>query len=179
VIYRADSGEKLWEMPIHTGAVAGPVSYAVDGEQYIAVAAGWGGAMVLMGGGFGDVHHTPTRVLAFKLGGKATLPAPPPVPEMPAPPALTASAEMVARGAALYPGNCGNCHGFDAISGGSMPDLRYMTAETHSAFNDIVLGGVRAGNGMASFSDRLTPADTEAIHAYVISRAHATYPGKQ
>jgi quinohemoprotein ethanol dehydrogenase len=179
VIYRADNGEKLWEMPIHTGAVAGPISYAIDGEQYIAVAAGWGGAMVLMGGGFGDVHHTPTRVLAFKLDGKAALPAPPPAPEMPAPPSLTASKEMVARGAALYPGNCGNCHGFDAISGGSMPDLRYMTAETHAAFNDIVLGGIRAANGMASFADRLSPEDAEAIRAYIVSRAHSTYTGTQ
>jgi len=40
VIYSADAGKKLWEMPIQTGAVAGPISYSVDGEQYIAVAAG-------------------------------------------------------------------------------------------------------------------------------------------
>ncbi len=45
VVYRADNGEKLWEMPIQTGAVAGPISYEVDGEQYIAVAAGWAGSI--------------------------------------------------------------------------------------------------------------------------------------
>src|SRR5690606_5068390 len=112
-IYRAATGEKLWEMPIDTGAVAGPVSYTVDSEQYIAVAAGWGGAMVLMGGGIGNVHRTPARVLAFRLGGTAALPAAPAEPVMPEPPPLEAPAETVERGRKLYMAHCGNCHGFD------------------------------------------------------------------
>ena len=174
VIYRADNGDKLWEMPIHTGAVAGPITYTVDGEQYIAVAAGWGGALALMGGGFGEVHSTPARVLAFKLGGKAQLPPPPAPRVMPEPPPVTASAEVIKQGEALYAPNCGNCHGFNAISGGNMPDLRYMAPETHQAFRDIVLGGIRGGNGMVSFADRLSESDADAIHAYISKRAHET-----
>lgn len=177
VIYRADTGEKIWERPIHTGAVAGPITYSVEGEQYIAVAAGWGGALVLMGGGFANVHRTEARILAFKLGGSAELPAPLPAEAIPEPPPATASKEVIARGAALYAPNCGNCHGFNVLSGGSIPDLRYLSPDTHQVFNDIVLGGTRISAGMASFADVLSVEDAEAIHAYVIQRAHDTWQG--
>ena len=172
VIFRADTGAKLWEMPIHTGAQAGPISYTADGEQYIAVAAGWTGAMVLMGDNVGPLYRAQSRILAFKLGGTAQLPAPPDAIPMPKPPASTAPVDEITRGSQLYGDVCGNCHGFNAVSGGTIPDLRYMTPETHAQFKDIVLGGIRLANGMASFADVLSEADAEAIHAYVISRAN-------
>ena len=39
-------------------------------------------------------------------------------------------------------------------------------------FDQVVLAGVRAEKGMASFADKLQPEDTAAIRAYLISRAH-------
>jgi len=36
-----------------------------------------------------------------------------------------------------------------------------------------VLGGTRQSGGMASFADQLNTPESEAIHAYVIERAHA------
>jgi quinohemoprotein ethanol dehydrogenase len=51
-------------------------------------------------------------------------------------------------------------------------DLRHMDAPTHAQFNDIVLKGLRVEKGMASFASLLMPADVEAIHAYLISRAN-------
>ena len=61
-----------------------PITYTVDGEQYIAVNAG--GAATLPA-----VRNVPTgraaaRVLAFKLGGTAVLPPIPPPPAITAPP---------------------------------------------------------------------------------------------
>jgi len=53
--------------------------------------------------------------------------------------------------------------------------LRHMEPATHAAFIDIVLGGARARNGMASFADALSPAEAEAIHHYLISRARADW----
>ena len=50
VAYAADTGARLWSSPAQTGVMAGPVSYAVDGEQYIAVMAGWGGSFAMSGG---------------------------------------------------------------------------------------------------------------------------------
>ena len=175
VIYAADSGELLWEMPIHTGAVAGPMTYAVGGEQYIAIAAGWAGAVTMMGGGMGEIHHTDSRILAFKLGGQISLPAPAAPEPMPEPPPLTATAETVALGASLYGPVCGSCHGFDAISGGVTRDLRYMQPEIHAAFKEIVLGGIMRDIGMASFADVYNEQQVEAIHAYIIQRAQDTY----
>lgn len=170
VIYRADDGSKLWEMPIHTGAVAGPISYSVNGEQYIAIAAGWAGSIPVIGGGMAPTHDTPSRVLAFKLGGTATLPQPvsQPLPDLPA---ATAATDTVMRGKALYAVHCRFCHGGDVISGGMTPDLRHMTRDTHEKFKQIVLLGARAAAGMAPFADVLNEPDVDAIHAYIIDRA--------
>jgi quinohemoprotein ethanol dehydrogenase len=175
VIYRADTGVPLWEMPINTGAVAAPVTYMVNGEQYIAIAAGWAGAMVMMGNGIAPIHRAESRILAFKLDGTQQLPAAPDPAAPPHPPASTATAEVIGKGGQVYGDLCGNCHGFNVISGGTIPDLRHMTAETHAQFRDIVLGGIRLANGMASFADLLTEADAAAIHAYIISRANTDW----
>jgi quinohemoprotein ethanol dehydrogenase len=61
-----------------------------------------------------------------------------------------------------------------AVTSGVVPDLRYASRETHASFNDIVLGGTRAHNGMASFADLLKADDVNAIHSYVIERARET-----
>jgi quinohemoprotein ethanol dehydrogenase len=170
VIYRASDAQQLWELPIHTGAVAGPISYAVDGEQFIAVAAGWAGAIPILGGGSTAVHNAPMRILAFKLGGTATLPDTP-APEIVTFPELSADEETLAEGALRYDTVCRTCHGFDVVSGGMIPDLRYMSAKTHLEFAGIVLGGSRAEQGMASFADLLTPDETDAIYAYIVGEA--------
>ena len=171
VIYQADNGEQLWEMPIQTGAVTGAISYAVGDDQYIAIAAGWAGAIpILGGGGTTPTHNAPMRVLAFKLGGTTALP----VPDQPGDitlPELPTGEEILAVGAEHYDRVCRTCHGFDVISGGMMPDLRYMSAETHEQFIDIVLGGLRAEQGMASFADTVSREQADAIHAYIVSEA--------
>jgi quinohemoprotein ethanol dehydrogenase len=171
VAYSADAGRKLWEMPIQTGAMAGPISYSVKGEQYVAVAAGWSGSIAIIGG-MAPTHRATARILAFKLGGTAMLPPLPPMPPLD-PPAQTASKEVIARGADLYRATCRLCHGLDVVSGGMTPDLRYMSAQTHKDFRDIVLFGKRAKQGMAPFADMYTTEDVDAIHAYVIDRAQA------
>ena len=170
VIYRASDGQPLWEMPIHTGAVAGPISYAVDGEQYIAVAAGWAGAIPILGGGVTATHNAPMRVLAFKLGGTATLPVTE-SPEIVSVPEVNADEDTLAEGTLLYDNICRTCHGFFVVSGGMVPDLRYMSAQTHLEFEAIVLGGSRAEQGMASFADLLTPEENDAIYAYIVGEA--------
>jgi len=46
----AKTGKELWAFQVGTGIVAPPITWEQDGEQYIAVAAGWGGAVPLWGG---------------------------------------------------------------------------------------------------------------------------------
>jgi len=172
--YQASTGALLWETPVHTGVIAAPVTWAVDGEQYVTVVAGWGGA-------FGVASGIPAqdgnvirggRILTYKLGATGSLPTPPMPEALPTPPPMTASADTVDQGELLYHQNCSVCHGGGAVSSGVLPDLRYMDEQTHQIFQGIVLGGAYKEKGMVSFSHVLDSEGAEAIHAYLIKRGH-------
>jgi len=173
IAYAADSGKKLWESPAASGVMAAPITYSVDGEQYVTFMAGWGGAFSTFAGALSlRAGVQPfSQVLTYKLGGTATLREPAPPANAPEPPALTADAQTVAAGAALYDGNCSQCHGIHAVSGGVLPDLRKLTAEKHQMFLGILYGG-RVPDGMPSFADNLKPEQVEQVHQYLIKRAH-------
>jgi len=174
--YRADTGEKVWSFEAQTGVMAGPVTYTVKGEQYVAVLAGWGGVFPLVSGEVafksGRVRNV-SRMLAFKLDGKASLPPLPPV-EDPAlnPPASTASAAQVHHGEAVYQRFCSGCHGDVAVSGGVLPDLRYSTTLANERWFKIVRDGAYQSLGMISFGKEVSQQDADDIRAYVIFRAH-------
>ena len=74
IAYSAATGDKLWSFPAQTGVVAPPITYTVDGEQYVAVLAGWGGAYALSVDGQLIAKDKPvrnvSRMLVFKLGAK-------------------------------------------------------------------------------------------------------------
>ncbi len=61
------------------------------------------------------------------------------------------------------------------LSGGSVPDLRYLAKDKHAAWEAIVLGGAYQHKGMLSYKDALSAEDSEAIQAYVIDRAWEAY----
>jgi quinohemoprotein ethanol dehydrogenase len=175
--YRADNGMKLWEVKTGTGIIAPPVTYMVDGEQYVSIMAGWGG---VYGVAFGRAAKSmqgagPGRLLTFKLGGEALAPtvAQQPYQELPDPlPPLSVSEEVLERGKVLYQRNCAVCHGFGMVSAGVIPDLRYSSPAVHDIWNDIVIDGLLTGNGMASFADVLSPDDAQVIRAYVVERTN-------
>jgi len=171
-IFAADSGKLLRSIETGTSIMAAPMTYAVDGRQYIAVMAGFGG-----GGGFSFPPDSAAykygnagRILVFKLGGgPVPLPSPVKSEPIPQPPAILAvSKREIARGSILYNRYCSRCHVFGR---GLLPDLRRIPPEIHDAFNDIVLHGIFASVGMARFSDVLTSNDAKAIHAYIIDQA--------
>ena len=169
--YRATDGKLLWEYPTQSAPVAGPITYVVDGEQYVAVNAGWGGGAAQIERGSGTAQNRASaRLLVFKRGGRLELPPLAPAAAVPDPPPLRATEEVVRKGATLFGSTCAQCHGQLAIGG--VKDLRHMDGATHATFNDIVLKGLRAEKGMASFASLLRPDDVEAIHAYLISRAN-------
>jgi alcohol dehydrogenase (cytochrome c)/quinohemoprotein ethanol dehydrogenase len=177
VIYRADNGEKLWSYHVQTGVLAAPVTYAVDGEQYIAVAAGWGGIWALPPGELGlkgGRLGNKSRVLAFKLGADGELPpATTPAPLAFNPPESMASAETVASGKYLYHRHCVACHGDAAVSGGMLPDLRATPAlNSPELWNTIVLEGTLTDRGMVSYAAEVDEEASEAIRAYLVARAH-------
>jgi len=172
--YRADKGEQLWSFPAQTGVMAGPVTYEVSGEQYIAVLAGWGGVFPLAAGevsfASGRVRNI-SRMLVFKLGGKASLP-PTPALELPrlTPLANSVNPASIRKGEQLFQIYCAGCHGDVAVSGGVLPDLRRSSALAEDAWFDIVLGGDLQSQGMVSFSKELSRDDAVGIRSYVIFR---------
>ncbi|HSB10341.1 MAG TPA: PQQ-dependent dehydrogenase, methanol/ethanol family [Blastocatellia bacterium] len=174
--YRADTGEKVWSFAAQTGVMAGPVSYTVNGQQYVAVLAGWGGAFPLVAGELafksGHVRNI-SRMLVFKLGGKASLPPlGEPVELKLKPPSATADAATVKNGEALFQRYCATCHGDVAVGGGVLPDLRYSKTLADEKWYDVVLSGARKQNGMISFAKELSRKDAADILAYVIARAN-------
>ncbi len=175
VAYRADNGEVLWSFDAQTGVVAPAITYRLDGEQYVAVVAGWGGALALVGGKTLKAGPRPnrSRLLVFRLGGKTELPAASNSVALEiAPPPLTGTTEQIAAGKKVYLEYCVFCHGDGAVSGGVVPDLRALTPDKHEQWQAIVLGGLHWQQGMVSFSDQLNKEQAENIHHYVIERAH-------
>lgn len=172
VVYRADTGERLHTIDVGTGIMAAPITYELDGEQYIAVLAGFGGALAPFypPGSAPYRHQNYGRLLAFKLGGGAT-PLPPvrAAQATPEPPPFEGFSDSLAdRGAPLFGATCGLCHaarGEQRLS--AYPDLHRIPPGTHAAFDSIVTGGKLKDAGMASFADLFSPADVRAIHAYV------------
>ena len=172
IAYRADDGEKLWEVQLGQGIMAAPSTYRIDGRQYVTVLSGLGGASALYRNP--SPHYKASgRVWTFVLDGDADVP---PV-EGRARPALTRIAHesdpaAIARGERLYTQRCSMCHGVGAISGGTIADLRYAAPAIYDALDDIVRGGAYLGLGMPSF-EWLADEDLDALRAYLLSRRDA------
>ena len=171
--YRASDGNQLWQFDAGTGIIGSPVSYVVDGTQYVTVLAGWGGAAGLLNFPWaGKVKPGYGRILTFALGATGSFVVKPFGHTEPPRPAITlnASPNVVKEGVGLYNANCMGCHGFNVVAG-PIPDLRYASKEVHDQFEQIVLGGQREMLGMPSFKKILNADQVRAIQAYVLSRA--------
>jgi len=145
----------------------------VNGDQYVALLVGWGGGYAVLGGDLPPYNRPNiSRVLAFKLDGKASLP---PLATQVArvldPPPQTASSATVAQGRRLYSRYCITCHGIDAVSGGLVPDLRHSGLLGNNGWFAVVLGTSLQKQGMVSFARVLNHQQAAAIRAYVIGQA--------
>ena len=171
--HHAKDGKVLWESPsAGQGIIAAPMTYEIDGEQYVAVLVGAGGAGPTSAHFFlPQVRTTNGRILVFKLGGKAS--APIEQTAIPEPLDLTEVTTRgdPAQGAAIYDGFCSVCHSAN-VSGQFLPNLRrspiLMSAED---WKGIVHDGKNASRGMAAFKPWLTEGQVEHVRAYVLSEA--------
>ncbi len=179
--YDADTGKKLKDIEVGTTIMAAPMTYSVEGVQYVAVMAAWGG------GGWSMAHPASAayiygnegRLLVFKLdGGPTPKPEPlPPLGPIPQPPPLAASADAVKHGKDLFATNCARCHTNDERS--LALNLRRMPPEIHEAFQQVVLGGMLQNAGMPPWEGVLSPQEVDDIHAYLISISWDAYKAQQ
>lgn len=176
-VYAADSGKVLKTIPTGSHIMAAPATYTVNGEQYVAVQAGYGGAAITVGtippSSAAAKYQNVNRIIAFKLGGPAVpLPTPRVAAAIQKPPQQTAGKESIQAGETKFVQECSRCH----VLGPSVtPDLRNLSPGLHAAFKDIVLRGAVAPTGMEAFDDLLTEKDVEDIHAYLIDQAWQAY----
>ncbi|QQS49559.1 MAG: PQQ-dependent dehydrogenase, methanol/ethanol family [Acidobacteriota bacterium] len=179
VAYSADKGEKLWEVVLGTGVIASPVTYEIDGAQYVSIMAGWGGAFPLTGGSLG-LPAPSGRLMTFALNAKGIVEAAKPVapPEL-APIAFKASPDQIAKGSALFGQHCAVCHGLAALGGGGvLPDLRASDKAVFDSYRQMILDGAMVNVGMPAFKQWLTAEDVELIRFYVLSRRAELTAGK-
>ena len=163
--YDASTGEKVWSYPLKTGIIASPITYEVDGQQYISILVGWGGVLGMWSKFTEQIN--PGTLYTFALGGKASLPSFPDIPKRELVNIeFQATEEQIIQGGKLYHRYCNKCHG-----GGTIPDLTYSSQDIFNSFQEIVGGGILLGLGMPNFGDRLSQTDIENLKFFILSRA--------
>ncbi len=185
VAFDAKTGRQLWEYDNQLATLAGPITYEIDGEQYVAVLGGYGSVFYLYAGALlptpGAGASVNGRVYVYKRGGTAERPViTRPTSPLPQPPVVAASAADVARGAALYSQFCAACHGAGVVSANVIADLRRSRRlHDETAWQQAVTTGVPGMPAMPRFGEFLTPADASAIRSYVVGQAARRYADEQ
>jgi quinohemoprotein ethanol dehydrogenase len=176
-VYAADTGKVLKVVQTGSHMMAAPMTYAVGGEQYVAVQTGYGGTSITVGPipphSAARKYQNTNRIIAFKLGGGA-VPMPPPrtEPAIEKPPEQKATRAQIDAGELVFVSQCSRCH---QLGPSITPDLRRLNDGLHVAFKDIVLKGILAPAGMERFNDILSEQDVENVHAYFIDQAWQLY----
>lgn len=165
IAYNATTGAKLWSSWATTGIVAPPITYSIDGKQYVSVMAGWGGAFSKKARSYG-------RLLTYTIGGSASL------PNRPRPRVVTAIAhsgtpQQIAAGSKIFNTYCARCHGGSTI----LPDLRRSTPGTYAALEKI-LDGSLVERGMPRFAE-LDKAAIAELRAYLLDERRKLGAEKQ
>ncbi|CUR47788.1 PQQ-dependent dehydrogenase, methanol/ethanol family [Alloalcanivorax xenomutans] len=175
--FDAGSGDVLWQSPMGTGVIAAPISYEVDGEQYITIAAGWGGVFGLTQRA--SETATPGTVYTFKLNGKAKMPE---FTQHQLGNLLTGvkyDPALVEEGTYLYVSNCVFCHGVPGVDkGGNIPNLGYVDKSFIENLDKFVFNGPFVSRGMPDFTGKLSAEDVEKIKAFIQGTADAIRPKK-
>lgn len=172
--HQAETGDILWAHDLQIGMLAPPVSYKIDGKQYIAILAGWGGAAIASGNPGAleaGTSDNSGKLFVFHLGDKKNLPFKPKnAKTLSYPPEIYGTQTNIKGGASIYMQYCSLCHGPRAVSSGVIPDLRMISESTHQRFLQIVLEGELEGLGMPNFSDLLNTRQVKSVHQYIIQR---------
>jgi quinohemoprotein ethanol dehydrogenase len=177
VAYDAKSGQQVWSFKAQAPIVAAPMSYRVDGRQYVTVLTGngsqGGGLLATANAAYRTDYALPRHVLTFALGGQDKLPAfEPPALVPPADPDFKPDPERIKLGAMAFgTSSCLVCHGMNAVGGGAAPDLRYSPIIVNAdAFKAVVKGGALKLAGMPPFA-QLPDDRLELIRYYLRFRA--------
>jgi PQQ-dependent dehydrogenase (methanol/ethanol family) len=168
VAYSADEGRTLWVSHTGTGVIAAPITYEIDGVQYVSVMAGWGGAFALVGGTAAPgAAKGPGAVLTYAIPESAPTPA--------QFEALITQTGALPAGERLYHTWCARCHGSGGVSASGLPDLREALPRLGESFDRLALHGL-PGTGMPDMGRFIDESDATLIRRYLESRAEVAGP---
>ncbi|MDR2213461.1 MAG: c-type cytochrome, partial [Pseudomonadales bacterium] len=169
--FSADTGDLLWNVYLGVGIMAPPVTYVLDGTQYVSVLVGWGGASGLISKSAAGTFKGEGRLWTFKLGGDKNIV---PVRGIPMNPLTEIEfdddPDLLAHGADVYGKRCMVCHGANAVSGGSLADLRYALPATYEVIDSIVRQGAYTSLGMPNLGEWVSEEDLNAVKHWLLSR---------
>jgi quinohemoprotein ethanol dehydrogenase len=169
--YAADSGKDLWSSFAGVAVTGTPITYRVDGRQYVSITSGPLNGSV---GAFGSISAQwgwdsrihPRRLLTFALDATATLPPTPPPTMALVDQEPESDPVKTARGAYEY-ARCQLCHGPAGVAGGIAPDLRASSVpKSATAFAAVVRGGGLVAHGMPAFPE-LDDTQLDALRHYL------------
>ncbi|PHR93681.1 MAG: PQQ-dependent dehydrogenase, methanol/ethanol family [Robiginitomaculum sp.] len=175
-VLNAKDGTVLKSIPTGVGIIAAPITYALDGEQYISVLTGFGGGIKRYLPGVAALkYENKPQLLTFKLGGVAVV-----LPEEleadtlnPVYTESNVSPEFVAEGRRVFMGNCGRCHAFRGAKNG-YPNLWNMSENTYESFDAIVSEGALEYGGMPNFKDVLDEKQVLALKVFLAADQKAS-----
>ncbi|MFT4566681.1 MAG: quinohemoprotein ethanol dehydrogenase [Saprospiraceae bacterium] len=159
-------GSILKQFDLRSGIVAPPITYLVDGEQYVTILVGWGGYMAKLYKHVPRVH--PGTVYTFKLGGAAEMPEKMPAFEYP----LTtlrdkATPERIGEGWNVFTQYCIMCHPSPGAGHTSTPDLARSPDGIFGSYDRILLEGTLASEGMPNFNGRITAQEIADVKSFI------------
>ena len=178
--YDAKDGKDLWSFFAGVAVTGVPITYSVDGKQYVSITAGpLGGSTA----GFGaisarwgwDPRVHPRRLLTFALDAQGKLPPTPPrKPAVPLEaPEFTVDVAKAKLGEHVY-ANCVLCHGMGVVAGGIAPDLRASPVPLSAeAFAHIVREGSLVTRGMPRYAE-LGDEQLEGLRHFLRQTARAS-----
>lgn len=186
IAYDAKTGKELWNFDMGLGMTAAPITYELNGKQYVSMLVGWGGGAAGLGALFStdkfsgstlgwDYGKHMRRLVTFSLDGTADMPAQPPpyFPQPIAAPEFEIDPALAEQGALEF-GTCLGCHGLDVIAAGMAPDLRASPIPLNlQSFAAVVRDGALVGGGMPG-DPGITDAQLEALQHYIRQRARDT-----
>jgi quinohemoprotein ethanol dehydrogenase len=167
----ARTGKVIWTKNLGTGIVAPPITYLVDGVQYVTIAVGWGGVQGQSSKNTEQIN--PGTIYTFAIGKNAAMPV---FEKQPKKEYLTLPVEVteaqVEKGDNLFGKYCSACHTLSAGNpGGNIPNLTYTHPDIMGAFHQIVGDGIFLPKGMPKFGGRLSNEDISNIKGYILATA--------
>ena len=125
VAYDAAKGAKIWDAALGVGVVAAPMTYEMDGKQYVSIAVGWGGV-------FGQTarstdHGRRARSTRSRSAARRSSLKSRATSSGRCMPGVKYDPKSSARARGVYVSNCLFCHGVPGVDkGGNIPNLGYV-----------------------------------------------------